>query len=95
MKASEAGKGHDRRPRLVADEVHGANHCRTFGHKWRGDWCMNCFMGRSSTAEQAALTGSVVSSNLTAPAIYIDNATGNVVDEAWWPDTTDNGHPPT
>ena len=29
------------------------------------------------------------------PAIFIDNATGNVVDENWWPDTTNTGHPPT
>ena len=42
-------------------------------------------MGCSSTAEQAALTGSVVGSNPTAPAIYVDNSTGQVVTEDWWP----------
>lgn len=42
-------------------------------------------MGCSSTAEQGALTASVVSSNLTAPAIYIDNCTGRQVNEDWWP----------
>lgn len=42
-------------------------------------------MGCSSTAEQDSLTVSVVSSNLTAPAIYIDNCTGRQVNEDWWP----------
>lgn len=27
--------------------------------------------------------------------VFVDDATGNVVDENWWPDTTVNGHPPT
>jgi len=31
----------------------------------------------------------------TAALIFIDNATGNVVDENWWPVTTNTGHPPT
>ena len=52
-------------------------------------------VGRSSMAEQAALTGPVESSNLSAPATFIDDATGQVVDETWWPDATSNGRPPT
>ena len=52
-------------------------------------------VGRSSTAEQAALTGPAEGSNPSAPATYIDDATGQVVDETWWPDATSNGRPPT
>ena len=52
-------------------------------------------VGRSSTAEQAALTGQVESSSLSAPANFVDDATGNVVDENWWPESTANGLPPT
>ena len=53
-------------------------------------------MGRSSMAEQAALTRSVVGSSPTAPAtpppIYInfmvtfyDPVSGQTVNEHWWP----------
>lgn len=42
-------------------------------------------MGCSSTAEQDPLKVSVVGSNPTAPAIYIDNCTGRQVNEQWWP----------
>lgn len=52
-------------------------------------------VGRSSTAEQAALTGPAEGSNPSAPATYIDDATGQVVDETWWPESTANGLPPT
>ena len=42
-------------------------------------------MGRSSMAEQGALTASVVGSSPTAPATYIDAETGATVTEHWWP----------
>ena len=49
--------------------------------------------GCSSTAEQGALTASVVGSNPTAPAncddcqaaVYVDDATGQTVTADWWP----------
>lgn len=52
-------------------------------------------VGRSSTVEQPALTRPVVGPSPTAPANYVDDATGNVVDENWWPESTANGLPPT
>lgn len=42
-------------------------------------------MGCSSTVERATLTGLVESSNLSAPATYVDDATGMEVDEDYWP----------
>ena len=42
-------------------------------------------MGCSSTAEQGALTAPVVGSSPTAPAIYVDDATGREVGPDWWP----------
>lgn len=66
------GKGSKPRPLSVTQAQFADNWARTF-------------MGCSSTAEQGALTASVVSSNLTAPAIYIDNCTGRQVTEEWWP----------
>ena len=52
-------------------------------------------VGRSSTVEQPALTRPVAGSSPAAPATFIDDATGQVVDETWWPDVTSNGRPPT
>lgn len=52
-------------------------------------------VGRSSTVEQPALTRPVAGSSPAAPATFIDDATGQVVDETWWPDATSNGRPPT
>ena len=36
-----------------------------------------------------------VGSNPTPAATFIDDATGTVVDETWWPDATSTGRPPT
>ena len=44
--------------------------------------------------DRKAYAGPVEAWKRRKPAIYIDNATGNVVDETWWPDATDSGHPP-
>ena len=41
--------------------------------------------GVAQRAEQVALTHSVVGSNPIAPAIYVDNESGSVVPETWWP----------
>jgi len=36
------GKGSTPRPFGVKDDVFSENYCRTFGHRWRGDYCANC-----------------------------------------------------
>lgn len=69
------GKGHAPRPFSVSADEYASNWDAIFGRKT---------VGCSSTAEQAALTGSVVGSNPTAPAnctdcqaaVYIDPVTG-------------------
>ena len=61
-----------------------------YGNSWD-----RIFSGRSSTVEQPALTRQVVGPSPTAPANFVDDATGNVVDENWWPESTANGLPPT
>lgn len=58
-----SGKGSGRRPPKVDEQ--------TFASNWD-----RIFSGRSSTAEQGSLTAPVVSSNLTAPATYINPETG-------------------
>lgn len=61
------GKGDTPRPFSVSADEYASNWDAIFGRKT---------VGCSSMAEQAALTGSVVGSNPTAPAIYVDDATG-------------------
>lgn len=36
------GKGSTPRPFGVKDDVFSENFCRTFGHRWRGEICVNC-----------------------------------------------------
>lgn len=78
-----AGKGSAPRPYSVPQDEYASNWDRIF----RG--VPERSKGGSSNLPE------IVGSNPTPAAIYIDNATGNVVDEAWWPDTTNTGHPPT
>lgn len=77
-----SGKGSAPRPFAVTQDEYASNWDRIF-------------LGRSSTAEQPALTRPVAGSSPAAPATFIDDATGQVVDETWWPDATSNGRPPT
>ena len=79
--AQVSGKGSGRRPE--SDGSYSAGWDAIFGRK--ADQALADRMraenlakstGRSSTAEQGALTASVVGSNPTAPAIYIDDASG-------------------
>lgn len=68
------GKGSHRRP---TDEVaYAEGFDRIFGKK---------LLGCSSKVEQAVLSGTVESSNLSTPAMYVDDATGKMVDEDYWP----------
>lgn len=78
-----SGKGSAPRPFSVPTETYSDNFDRIFR------------VGRSSTVEQPALTRPVAGSNPAAPANYVDDATGKVVDENWWPESTANGLPPT
>ena len=66
-------------------------HAETYGNNFDAIFRV----GRSSTVEQPALTRPVAGSNPAAPANFVDDATGNVVDENWWPESTANGLPPT
>lgn len=68
---SNGGKGDDRRP-LCVDEA-------TFAANWD-----RIFNGARLGAETGSNPGND-SSILSAPAIYIDNATGKEVGEDWWP----------
>ena len=43
-----------------------------------------------SRASNSRNEGSIPS----APATYVNDATGEPVDETWWPDAAANGHPP-
>ena len=65
-------------------------HAETYGNNFDAIFRV----GRSSTVEQPALTRQVVGPSPTAPANYVDDATGQVVDETWWPDATSTGRPP-
>ena len=76
-----SGKGSAPRPFSVGEDEYAANFDRIFGASSRGK-------ARGSNPQDG---GSIP----PAPAIYVNNATGEVVDEAWWPDTTKTGHPPT
>lgn len=62
-----SGKGSKPRPFSVSASEYADRYEAIFGKK---------SVGRSSTAEQGALTASVVGSSPTAPAIYVDNETG-------------------
>ena len=37
-----SGKGSAARPFSVKADVFAENYCATFGHKWRGERCVNC-----------------------------------------------------
>jgi hypothetical protein len=75
-------KGSAPRPYSVDAETYGSNYDAIFR------------VGRSLTVEQPALTRPVVGSMPAAPATYVNDATGEPVDETWWPDAAANGHPP-
>ena len=51
---------------------------------------------RSKGAGSNPAANAIVGSSPTPAATFIDDATGTVVDETWWPtDATNTGHPPT
>ena len=79
-----AGKGSAPRPSSVsADE---------FSNSW--DRIFRGMPERSKGGGSNPLIA--VGSNPTPAATFIDDATGTVVDETWWPtDATTTGHPPT
>lgn len=80
---SDGGKGDKRRPTDEAAYAEGWE--RIWGQSRRSVPASDGYMGCSSTAEQGALTASVVGSSPTAPASYVDDATGAAVDADWWP----------
>lgn len=80
-----SGKGSAPRPFSVsADE---------FGDSW--DRIFRGMPERSKGAGSNPAANAIVGSNPTPAATFIDDATGQVVDETWWPDATSNGRPPT
>ena len=76
-----SGKGSAPRPFSVDADTYASNYDAIFGASPNGK-------ARSSTLQD-------VGSTPTAPATYVNDATGEPVDETWWPDAAAIGHPPT
>ena len=76
-----SGKGSAPRPFSVDADTYASNYDAIFGASPNGK-------ARSSTLQD-------VGSTPTAPATYVNDATGDPVDETWWPDAAAIGHPPT
>lgn len=78
------GKGSKPRPFAVTQDEYGAEWGRIFGEANQ--------LGRRLTAKADGSNPSNVGSNPTAPARYVDDATGKEVTEDWWPDPMTASH---